>query len=162
MGAFLISGITTMASFPAKTTPLLVNLSLLLLLCSVQASYESFEELEVYSGPHSSHSLPTLPPAPAPKPNRGHHHSHHPSHAPVHPPTHAPALHPPTPTPHPVHPPATPPVQVHPRPIPARKLVAVQGVVYCKPCSFIGVNTLWKAKPLEGPFNGWFMRFLKL
>ncbi|KAF6155852.1 hypothetical protein GIB67_039183 [Kingdonia uniflora] len=34
--------------------------------------------------------------------------------------------------------------------IPIRKLVAVQGVVYCKPCNYKGVPTLLGAAPLPG------------
>ncbi|CAI9087432.1 OLC1v1021499C1 [Oldenlandia corymbosa var. corymbosa] len=128
-----------MASIPAKTVLFTINLSLLLLLllCSnfVQASYD---DAEVSSSPaHSPHSLPTFPVSPAPAPKPHHHNHHHHNHQQ----TTQPPVHPP------VHPPATAPA---PHIIPQRKLVAVQGVVYCKHCLFVGVDTLWKAKPLQG------------
>ncbi|CDO99529.1 unnamed protein product [Coffea canephora] len=80
-----------------------------------------------------------------------------PVHPPVKPPVHPPVkppVHPPVKPP--VHPPVKPPVKppvyppvkppVHP---PVRKLVAVQGVVYCKTCSYAGFNPK-AAVPLQG------------
>nr|CAC16734.1 arabinogalactan protein [Daucus carota] len=101
-----------------------------------------------------------LAPAPAPHHHKpgGHHHHH--KHAPT--PAPAPLTKPPThaPAPAPVKPPVKPPVQPvkppvkapshAPTPLPARKLVAVQGVVYCKPCNYTGVETLLGATPLLG------------
>ncbi|KAK9051700.1 hypothetical protein SSX86_028328 [Deinandra increscens subsp. villosa] len=111
----------------------------------------------------SPHHAPVAAPAPAPHHHHHHHHHHKlatpptahaptksPLHAPVHPPTkapvHAPA-HPPSKAP--VQPPTTSPAPMLP-PLPARKLVAIQGVVYCKACKYKGVDTLIGAKPLEG------------
>ncbi|PON58400.1 Pistil-specific extensin-like protein [Parasponia andersonii] len=54
-----------------------------------------------------------------------------------------------TPPPKPYTPPAKPPV--HPPYIPQpRKLVAVQGVVYCKSCKYAGVDTLLNATEVAG------------
>ncbi|KAL8228133.1 hypothetical protein R6Q57_015717 [Mikania cordata] len=100
----------------------------------------------------SPHHAPSHQPAAAPAPHHHHHHHHQklgtpptshaptkaPVHAPVHPPTKAPAQ-PPTISQAPLLP-----------PLPARKLVAVQGVVYCKACKYKGVDTLIGAKPLQG------------
>ncbi|KAG6416598.1 hypothetical protein SASPL_124031 [Salvia splendens] len=56
------------------------------------------------------------------------------------------ATHPhPSPSPHQHHPPA--PAPSHP---PVRKMVAIQGVVYCKSCKYRGVDTLTGATPLAG------------
>ncbi|XP_052203471.1 non-classical arabinogalactan protein 30-like [Diospyros lotus] len=75
------------------------------------------------------HNAPAYPPAEAPKHPKAHppQHQHHPrrGHLPVHPP---------------VHPPSS--------PLPKRNFVAVQGVVYCKPCKYAGVETLLGATPL--------------
>ncbi|KAK1396643.1 hypothetical protein POM88_006506 [Heracleum sosnowskyi] len=43
--------------------------------------------------------------------------------------------------------PVKPPVQA---PLPARKLVSVRGVVYCKPCNYTGAETLLGATHLLG------------
>ncbi|XP_047973987.1 pistil-specific extensin-like protein [Salvia hispanica] len=51
----------------------------------------------------------------------------------------------PSPSPHHHHPPA--PAPSH---LPVRKMVAVQGVVYCKSCKYRGVDTLTGATPLAG------------
>ncbi|KAF4356206.1 hypothetical protein G4B88_002818 [Cannabis sativa] len=55
----------------------------------------------------------------------------------------------PAPKPKPSTPPAKPPVHP-PYVLPPRKMVAVQGVVYCKPCKYSGVNTLLNATKVEG------------
>lgn len=107
---------------------------------------------------------PKLPPAEAPQHHKGgHHHHHHPKHPPTpppaQPPTTKPPVHPPTHVP--AHPPAKPPVHppIHaptlppkhaPTPLPPRKFVAVQGVVYCKACKYAGIDTLLGATPLLG------------
>ncbi|KAJ0933073.1 hypothetical protein HanPSC8_Chr04g0180841 [Helianthus annuus] len=114
--------------------------------------------------PGGHHHKPTHPPSVAPV--------HPPTKAPVHPPTKAP-VHPPTkapvhppikapvhpPTKAPVHPPTKAPVHppvvapVHPpthSPLPVRRKVAVQGMVYCKACKYKGVDTLMGATPLQG------------
>ncbi|KAK1368683.1 Pistil-specific extensin-like protein [Heracleum sosnowskyi] len=133
-----------------------------------------FSSLVFVLGTTSGHKTSTiaqpptaLAPAPAPHHHKGgghHHHKHAPTPAPVHspvkPPTQAPA---PTPVKPPVKPvkppvqPVKPPVQAPvkapshaPTPLPARKLVSVQGVVYCKPCNYTGVETLLGATPLLG------------
>ncbi|PIN04388.1 hypothetical protein CDL12_23071 [Handroanthus impetiginosus] len=79
---------------------------------------------------------PVKPPTPPVKP-------------PVKPPT--PPVKPPVkpPTPPPVKPP-TPPAVKPPTYPPQRKMVAVQGVVYCKSCKYRGVDTLTGAAPLAG------------
>ncbi|CAI9279654.1 unnamed protein product [Lactuca saligna] len=112
------------------------------------------------------HHAPSYQPVAAPAPHHHHHHhkpgvGHHhklasppmahaptkaPVHAPVHPPTKAPVQ---APTKAPVHPPSSSPAPFL-APIPARKLVAVQGVVYCKACKYKGVDTLLGATPLPG------------
>ncbi|KAL3345294.1 hypothetical protein AABB24_024317 [Solanum stoloniferum] len=102
---------------------------------------------------HHHHPVPISSPAPSPiyyptKP---------PTKAPTKPPTKAPTK-PPTkapskpPTYSPSKPPAKPPVKPPtPSPYyPSRKPVAVRGLVYCKPCKFRGINTLYQAKPLQG------------
>ncbi|KAG6419141.1 hypothetical protein SASPL_121353 [Salvia splendens] len=53
----------------------------------------------------------------------------------------------PSPSPHHHHPPAPAPAPSHP---PVRKMVAIQGVVYCKSCKYRGVDTLIGATPLAG------------
>ncbi|KAJ6367742.1 hypothetical protein OIU78_000327 [Salix suchowensis] len=107
---------------------------------------------------------PSRAPIQAPTPHHHHHHGHAPAPAPVHTPSHAP-MHPPkppTPSHAPMHPPkpptppvapALPPKPYHPSPPGShfpRKLVAVQGVVYCKSCKYSGVDTLLGAKPVSG------------
>lgn len=132
-----------------------------------------------HSLPYSPSQAPSHAPAPAPSHHRHHHHHHnhsispspayHPSKPPTSPPVPPtkPPTHPPVKPPShpPVKPPALPPVKPpsHPpvkpptkAPAPApytnppRKLVAVQGVVYCKNCSYSGVDTLLGASPLSG------------
>ncbi|XP_057949773.1 non-classical arabinogalactan protein 31 [Malania oleifera] len=133
----------------------LVQLSVLSLSCLSVYGEEFYQHY-----PHPPSVAPHLPPAPL---HGGHHHHHHHKHHPSfhHTPTPAPALapHRHAPSPHynqPAHPPARPPVHplppAHPR-VPhflPRKLVAVQGVVYCKPCQYVGSNTLTGASPLLG------------
>ncbi|PHT55971.1 Pistil-specific extensin-like protein [Capsicum baccatum] len=76
---------------------------------------------------------PTKPPAKSPSP------------PPAKPPTKPPAK---SPSPPPAKPPTKPPT---PSPYyPSRKPVIVRGLVYCKPCKFRGIETLYRAKPLEG------------
>ncbi|CAM8900340.1 hypothetical protein QQ045_010487 [Rhodiola kirilowii] len=87
---------------------------------------------------HSPAHAPSHAPAHAPT----HHHHRH-----AHPPAQAPAL---APTHHhhshsPAHAPAHSPFS-----LPPRKFVAVQGVVFCKPCKYRGVQTLLGATPLQG------------
>ncbi|XP_058198635.1 non-classical arabinogalactan protein 31-like [Rhododendron vialii] len=83
-------------------------------------------------------------------------------HSPIYPPSESPKYpnsHPPYPDPHrqkiqppsqpPVYPPTQSPVQYPPSyPLPKRSLLAVQGVVFCKPCNYSGVDTLMGATPL--------------
>ncbi|KAL3519772.1 hypothetical protein ACH5RR_017921 [Cinchona calisaya] len=113
-----------MASSPPKSAKALVLMQLSLLL--LMGSSVVADEVELVS-------WPAHPPAEAPKPH------HSPSHPPVHPPVNPPA-----------HPPVKPPVHHPVDPPVVRKLVAVQGVVYCKSCKYAGVDTLWGAKPLVG------------
>ncbi|KAF9683581.1 hypothetical protein SADUNF_Sadunf04G0028700 [Salix dunnii] len=103
------------------------------------------------SAPPSHHGHPpSQAPIQAPTPHHHHHHGHAPAPAPVHTPSRAP-VHPPKPPTPPVAP-ALPPKPYHPSPpgnhFP-RKLVAVQGVVYCKSCKYSGVDTLLGAKPVS-------------
>jgi hypothetical protein len=101
---------------------------------------------------------PSHAPSLAPAPHLHHHHHHHghsPAPAPVNTPAHAP-VHPPKPH-SPPSVPAHPPMHPHPHPHPhprsyhfPRKLVAVQGVVYCKSCNYSGVDTFLGAKPVPG------------
>lgn len=89
--------------------------------------------------------------APAPHHHHHRHHGHSPAPAPVNTPTHAP-VHPPKPH-SPPSVPAHPPMHSHPHPRSyhfPRKLVAVQGVVYCKSCNYSGVDTFLGAKPVSG------------
>ncbi|CAM8988141.1 unnamed protein product [Rhodiola kirilowii] len=106
-----------------------------------------------------SHSLP-----PAQSPNHRHHLAptrppiHPPAYPPRKPPTHPPVKppsHPPVkpPTYPPLKPPSHPPVKPPTYPpvnLPTRRFVAVQGVVYCKSCKYVGVPTLQGASPLAG------------
>ncbi|XP_021726461.1 non-classical arabinogalactan protein 30 [Chenopodium quinoa] len=110
---------------------------------------------------HQSHSPASAPtshhynhshshsPASAPTPHHHHQHHHNKSHSPAAAPAHSPAKspsYPPTKAPVPVPVPAPAPHHV----MPPRKLVAVEGVVYCKNCSYSGVATLTGASPLSG------------
>ncbi|KAF5760724.1 putative pistil-specific extensin-like protein [Helianthus annuus] len=99
---------------------------------------------------HHPHHAPSYQPVAAPAPHHHHHHKLATSHAPSKAPAHAPVpvqVQPPTKAP--VQPPTTSPAPVLP-PLPPRKLVAIQGVVYCKACKYKGVDTLIGAKPLQG------------
>ncbi|KAJ0438710.1 hypothetical protein HanHA300_Chr16g0617161 [Helianthus annuus] len=101
---------------------------------------------------HHPHHAPSYQPVAAPAPHHHHHHKLATSHAPSKAPAHAPVpvqVQPPTKAP--VQPPTTSPAPVLP-PLPPRKLVAIQGVVYCKACKYKGVDTLIGAKPLQGMF----------
>uniref|UniRef100_A0A803LPZ5 Uncharacterized protein n=2 Tax=Chenopodium quinoa TaxID=63459 RepID=A0A803LPZ5_CHEQI len=104
---------------------------------------------------HSPSSAPAPAPAPthhhnqshspASAPTAHHHHHHNKSHSPASAPAHSPAK-------SPSYPPTKAPVPA-PAPhhvMPPRKLVAVEGVVYCKNCSYSGVATLTAASPLPG------------
>ncbi|KAJ9563125.1 hypothetical protein OSB04_008285 [Centaurea solstitialis] len=101
----------------------------------------------------------TSPPPPPPSeaccfPPMAHAPTKAPVSAPIQPPTKAPVKAPTKapvqpPTKAPVQPPSSSPAPVH-APLPARKLVAVQGVVYCKACKYKGVDTLLGATPLQG------------
>ncbi|KAL3377243.1 hypothetical protein AABB24_003582 [Solanum stoloniferum] len=96
-----------------------------------------------------------LAPAQAPKPHHHHHHHHHPHPHPL------PII---SPSPSPIYYPTKPPTKAPTKPptkapckpptpspyYPSRKPVAVRGLVYCKPCKFRGINTLYQAKPLQG------------
>ncbi|KAF8409235.1 hypothetical protein HHK36_005309 [Tetracentron sinense] len=71
--------------------------------------------------------------------------AHAPGHAPYHPPSHAPG-------PAPSHPPSHVPGHGPRHHYPRRSLVvvAVQGVVFCKSCKYLGIDTLLGASPLNG------------
>ncbi|KAL8129721.1 hypothetical protein V2J09_018876 [Rumex salicifolius] len=78
-----------------------------------------------------------------------------PVHPPVKPPTKPPTyppVHPPVkpPTKPPVHPPVKPPTKPPVKPLVRMRPVAVQGVVFCKNCSYSGIDTLLGSKPLSG------------
>lgn len=90
---------------------------------------------------HHHHEGHPLSPPPAHPPTQ-HHKGHSPSPPPAHPPSRHNKGHPPSPPP--AHPPNHAP---YPR---RRSPVAVQGVVYCKPCKYRGIDTLWEATPLLG------------
>lgn len=102
-----------------------------------------------------------LSPAQAPKPHKGHHpHPHpHPISSPASSPVYAPTK---PPTKAPIKPPAKAPAKPPVKPptpspspspyYPSRKPVAVRGLVYCKPCKFRGIETLYQSKPLQGNF----------
>ncbi|XP_055804737.1 non-classical arabinogalactan protein 31-like [Solanum dulcamara] len=130
----------------------LFQLSVLLLSSFTVVSHAHGEWYSLYK------NVDHLSPAQAPKPHKGHHHpinspapspiytpTKPPTKAPTKPPTKAPAYSPSKP---PVKPPVKPPT---PSPYyPTRKPVAVRGLVYCKPCKFRGIETLYQAKPLQG------------
>ncbi|XAR66474.1 hypothetical protein NMG60_11012731 [Bertholletia excelsa] len=111
--------------FLAFRALLLVKLSLLLLSCFTAA----------YG--------PTYPPAQPPNPPKK---SNPPAQAPY-PPKKSP---PPATRPPHIPPPAARPSPSPAYPLPKRKLLAVQGVVYCKSCKYPGVETLLGATPLQG------------
>ncbi|XP_073036969.1 non-classical arabinogalactan protein 30-like [Primulina eburnea] len=114
---------------------LLLQLSVLLLISTVLAAADSSAQ---------SHFPPAAPPQLSPY--------HHPT-VPTPTPSPSPAVQPPTqPTvKSPPHPPNTLPAKPPSYPSPtARNFVAVQGVVYCKPCKYVGVDTLMGAAPLAG------------
>ncbi|XP_059670831.1 non-classical arabinogalactan protein 31 [Cornus florida] len=107
---------------------------------------------------HPPSQPPTHPPTHSPvhtpmtPPTHHHHHKGHPpSQPPTHPPTQSPS-HPPMTHPRhpPVHTPISPPSHPPTHHLPTRNLMAVQGVVYCKPCKYTGVETLLGASPLLG------------
>ncbi|KAL6567401.1 hypothetical protein OROGR_001069 [Orobanche gracilis] len=113
----------------------LLQLSLLLCLCSVSTTV------------YGDATLANHPPAEARHP---HHHRHHPSPPPSRPPTLPPSL---APAKAPIHPSVKPPSRSPanpPRYILSRKMVAVQGVVFCKSCKFRGFETLMGGAPLAG------------
>ncbi|GJS37598.1 hypothetical protein Tco_0535980 [Tanacetum coccineum] len=133
----------------------MVLLTFLFVTSCLTSNVFSNEVDENVSWTQSPHHAPSYQPAAAPSPhhhrNNTHHHHHHnrtklatpptahsPTKAPVHAPVHAPAQ-PPSSSPAPVA-----------APMPARKFVAVQGVVYCKSCKYTGVDTLLGATPLMG------------
>ncbi|XP_075504106.1 pistil-specific extensin-like protein [Primulina tabacum] len=107
----------------------LLQLSVLLLISTVFAT-------------ENSRTQSQSPPAVAPQPSPYHHLTP--------PPSPSPAVNQPT-VKSPPHPPSTPPATPpsYPPPTP-RKFVAVQGVVYCKSCNYVGVDTLMGAAPLSG------------
>ncbi|XAR59162.1 hypothetical protein NMG60_11014839 [Bertholletia excelsa] len=145
-----------MAFIPLKALVLL-QLSALLLSSLPVLGYDVYGVQA--ESPH--HPPPATPPAQPPKhpkshspaqpPHHHHHHNHthHHAHAPVQSPAQPPSHPPVQPPAHiPVHPPSNGPSPS--KPLPKRKLVAVQGVVYCKPCKYVGVDTLLGASPLLG------------
>ncbi|EOA29043.1 hypothetical protein CARUB_v10025298mg [Capsella rubella] len=87
--------------------------------------------------------LPTLPPAKAPIKLPAYPPAKAPIKLPTLPPAKAPIK---LPTLPPIKPPVLPPVSP---PKLNRTLVAVRGLVYCKPCKYAGVNTLIGAKPVK-------------
>ncbi|CAN0853052.1 Non-classical arabinogalactan protein 31, partial [Linum grandiflorum] len=97
--------------------------------------------------PNKTHA-PTTSPTASP-PAKSPHHAPSP-HAPLSPPTPAPSPKHAPPTHSPVSPPAAAPVPSAGRYPFQRFLVAVQGVVYCKPCKYSGVDTLLGATPVLG------------
>ncbi|KAG5234903.1 hypothetical protein OIU76_026198 [Salix suchowensis] len=135
-------------------------LTLLLSILCFSAFSEQVEPAEQALNHGSHHHYPAAAPvseppshAPsrAPTPHHHHHHRHSPAPAPADTPAHAP-VHPPKPH-SPPSGPAHPPMHSHPQPRTyhfPRKLVAVQGVVYCKSCNYSGVDTLLGAKPVPG------------
>ncbi|CAO2823857.1 unnamed protein product [Amaranthus hypochondriacus] len=95
-----------------------------------------------YSKPSSKAPAPySKPPAKAPAP-----YSKPPSKAPVS----APHSKPPSKAPAPYSKPPAKAPALAPHSMPPRKLVAVEGVIYCKNCSYAGVDTLLGASPLSG------------
>ncbi|XP_076941637.1 non-classical arabinogalactan protein 30-like [Bidens hawaiensis] len=122
-------------------------LSLLLLTSCFMVNTFGHDTDDTISWTQSPHHAPSYQPVASPAPH--HHHklaSPPTSHAPTKAPVHAP-VHPPTKAP--AQPPTTSPAPVLP-PLPPRKLVAIQGVVYCKACKYTGIDTLIGAKPLQG------------
>ncbi|KAH7836911.1 hypothetical protein Vadar_007324 [Vaccinium darrowii] len=111
----------------------LLQLTVLLVACFSNVSGNAAQGVVFLAqSPSPFHHSPVYPPSESPKhPNSHppHHHHHH--HNKIQPPSHPP-VHPPT------------------QPLPKRYLVAVQGVVYCKPCNYSGVDTLLGATPLAG------------
>ncbi|XP_043690005.1 non-classical arabinogalactan protein 30-like [Telopea speciosissima] len=100
-----------------------VVLQLLLVLLSSVSAGEPFDKAhppKPFHMPHPIHhsTPPSYAPAPSPT-DHHHHHYHHYSHPPSHAPSHSPHSN--------------------------RKLVAVQGVVYCKSCKYSGSETLTDA-----------------
>ncbi|XP_042026251.1 non-classical arabinogalactan protein 31-like isoform X2 [Salvia splendens] len=81
---------------------------------------------------------PVKPPAHPPVKPPSHPPVKPPSHPPVKPPSHPPVKPPSHP---PVKPPSHPPVKPPSHP-PMRKMVAIQGVVFCKSCKYRGIDTL--------------------
>ncbi|KAG6393701.1 hypothetical protein SASPL_144268 [Salvia splendens] len=89
---------------------------------------------------------PVKPPAHPPVKPPSHPPVKPPSHPPVKPPSHPPVKPPSHP---PVKPPSHPPVKPPSHP-PMRKMVAIQGVVFCKSCKYRGIDTLVGATALSG------------
>lgn len=96
-----------------------------------------FPHSPIYSPSESPKYPNSQPPYPHP------HEIQPPSQPPVHPPTHSPVQYPPSYS------------------IPKRSLLAVQGVVFCKPCNYAGVDTLLGATPLVGTTNYFFPMLLQ-
>ncbi|KZV53255.1 pistil-specific extensin-like protein [Dorcoceras hygrometricum] len=111
----------------------LLQLSVFVLFIATVFSTEEYSSTQ-------SHSLP----ASAPHTSTDHYNTPPPSTAPAVPPTLPTIKSPP-------HPPSTPPAKPpsYP-PLTPRNFVAVQGVVYCKSCKYVGVDTLTGAAPLSG------------
>ncbi|KAA8519776.1 hypothetical protein F0562_014032 [Nyssa sinensis] len=134
-------------SFVAAKALVLIQLSVLLFSCFTAFS----DEVDLVSWAQSPHHhAPSYPPVEAPKhhwPHPPSHPHHHKGHPPGHPPMHSPTNPPSHP---PVHPPMHPPIHPPYSHLPTRSLLAVQGVVYCKSCKYIGVDTLSGASPLPG------------
>ncbi|GFP95482.1 pistil-specific extensin-like protein [Phtheirospermum japonicum] len=123
-----------MAFVPLANALVLLQLSLLISCISTPVYGDNYH-------PPAPSPAPVKPPVQPPvKPP-----TKPPVYPPVKPPT-KPPVHPPVkpPTPPPASPPSYPPV----KPPPVRKLLAVQGVVFCKSCKYKGIDTLMNAAPL--------------
>lgn len=131
-----------MAWFLAKS---LLLISVLVLLSTSSFTVVLADEFDdIVSFVQLPQALLSHPPAEPPKSHRHHHHHKHaPTPAPVKPPVKPspPSVKPPTPSPPSASPPSYP---------VTRKLLAVQGVVYCKSCKYSGIDTLLGASPLVG------------
>ncbi|XP_047318881.1 non-classical arabinogalactan protein 31-like [Impatiens glandulifera] len=150
-----------MILFLAKTLILLLHLSIITVsFAQVPAQPPNIHE-PVHHNNHNPPAQPPKihnPPAQPPKIHEPVHHHNHNNTKKNHPPAQPPKIHEPihhhnhnnTKKSHPPitqHPPAQAPTKSNPFP---RSLVAVQGVVYCKSCKYVGGDTLLGATPLLG------------